>query len=166
MEPPFDKVPGVLSTTSGFMGGSTRNPTYDQVVSGRTGHAEIVRVIFEPARVNYEALLQVFWVNVDPVDAGGQFCDRGDMYRSEIFANGLRQLVAARASLASLERSGRFADPIATRVTEAGAFYEAEEYHQDYYLKNPVRYRFYRTNCGRDRRLEAIWGVSAGLDQP
>lgn len=158
MEPPFDGVDGVRSTTSGFMGGSVRNPTYDQVVMGRTGHAEIVRVIFEPARVSYEALLQIFWVNVDPVDLGGQFCDRGDMYRSEIFAKGLRQLVAARASLASLERSGRFAVPIATRVSEAGAFYEAEEYHQDYYLKNPVRYRFYRTNCGRDPRLEEVWG--------
>jgi peptide-methionine (S)-S-oxide reductase len=162
MEPPFDVVDGVLSTTSGFMGGSVRNPTYDQVVMGRTGHAEIVRVIFEPRRVSYEALLQIFWVNVDPLDPGGQFCDRGDMYRSEIFAKGLAQLVAARASLASLERSGRFASPIATRVSEAGDFYEAEAYHQDYYLKNPVRYRFYRTNCGRDQRLNELWGRSGG----
>jgi peptide-methionine (S)-S-oxide reductase len=158
MEPPFDAIEGVLSTTSGFMGGSVENPTYAQVTSGNTGHAEVVEVIFDRARISYGQLLQVFWVNIDPLDAGGQFCDRGDIYRSEIFYLGDEQGEVARASLLALERSGRFQESIVTRVTAATAFYPAEEYHQGYYLKNPVRYRVYRTNCGRDRRLRQLWG--------
>jgi peptide-methionine (S)-S-oxide reductase len=158
MEPPFDAVDGVLSTTSGFMGGTVENPTYQQVTAGNTGHAEVVEVVFDPARVSYGQLLQIFWVNIDPLDAGGQFCDRGDSYRSEIFYRGEAQGEVARASLTALERSGRFDAAIVTRITEASAFYAAEEYHQGYYLKNPVRYRVYRTSCGRDRRLRQLWG--------
>lgn len=161
MEPPFDVIDGVISTTSGFMGGTVQNPTYRDVTAGGTGHAEVVEVIFDPARVSYGQLLQVFWVNIDPVDAGGQFCDRGDIYRSEIFFLGTEQEEVAQASVLALQQSGRFQDPIVTRLTPASSFYAAEEYHQDYYLKNPVRYRVYRTSCGRDRRLRQLWGDQA-----
>ncbi len=162
MEPPFDAVDGVLSTTSGFMGGSVENPTYQQVTAGGTGHLEAVQVIFDPARVNYGQLLQIFWVNIDPLDDGGQFCDRGSIYRSAIFARGEEQRATAEASLLALRTSGRFDAPIVTRILDAAPFYEAEEYHQGYYRKNPVRYRVYRTSCGRDRRLRALWGADAG----
>ncbi len=162
MEPPFDAVEGVLSTTSGFMGGSVRNPTYAEVTSGGTGHVEVVRVVFDPARVEYDTLLRIFWVNVDPLDAGGQFCDRGEIYTSAIFARGADQMEAAQRSVGALRASGRFASPVVTRIRPAGAFWEAEEYHQGYYRKNPVRYRVYRTACGRDRRLRELWGDEAG----
>lgn len=162
MEPPFDKLEGVLSTTSGFMGGTVANPTYQQVTAGGTGHVEIVQVVFEPARVSYERLLEVFWVNVDPLDDGGQFCDRGPIYRAVIFPKGDAQMEAAQASVLALRESGQFSDPIVTEVRRAGPFYAAEEYHQDYYEKNPLRYRFYRTSCGRDRRLRQLWGADAG----
>jgi peptide-methionine (S)-S-oxide reductase len=158
MEPPFDDLDGVLATISGFMGGSVENPTYEQVVAGGTGHAEIVQVIFDPARISYPELLDVYWVNTDPLDAGGQFCDRGPTYRPEIFARPGAQFEQAVASRDALEASGRFDRPIVTRITERGAFYPAEEYHQDYYQKNPIRYRVYRTGCGRDRRLGQLWG--------
>ncbi len=158
MEPPFDALDGVHSTTSGFMGGWMEHPSYADVTSGGTGHAEVVQVVFDPDRVSYEALLDVYWVNVDPLDAGGQFCDRGEIYRSEIFARDEAQLEAATASLRALEASGRFDRAIVTRVTPASPFFAAEEYHQGYYLKNPVRYRVYRTACGRDRRLRQLWG--------
>lgn len=158
MEPPFDAIEGVFSTTSGFMGGTVANPTYQDVTSGRTGHTEVVQVVFDPAQVSYGQLLQVFWVNIDPLDAGGQFCDRGDMYRSEVFFRGEGQEEVARASLLALEQSGRFQEPIVTQITQASAFFPAEEYHQGYYLKNPVRYRLYRASCGRDRRLRQLWG--------
>jgi peptide-methionine (S)-S-oxide reductase len=162
MEPPFDVVEGVRSTTSGFMGGSVANPTYQQVTSGRTGHVEVVRVIFDPGTVDYDTLLRIFWVNVDPLDAGGQFCDRGEIYTSAIFAQGAHQLEAAQRSVGELRQSGRFQAPVVTRIREAGDFWEAEAYHQDYYRKNPVRYRVYRTACGRDRRLRELWGDEAG----
>jgi peptide-methionine (S)-S-oxide reductase len=166
MEPPFDEVEGVRSTTSGFMGGRVANPTYSQVTAGGTGHAEVVQVVFEPARVSYETLLRIFWVNVDPVDGGGQFCDRGEIYRSEIFVKNAAQRTSAQTSLEALRRSGRFRQPIATRITAASPFYEAEAYHQDFYRKNPIRYRTYRSGCGRDRRLRELWGANPLADFP
>lgn len=160
MEPPFDKLPGVSSTTSGYIGGRVANPTYEQVSAGRTGHTEAVRVVYDPKQVNYATLLDVFWRNIDPVAVDRQFCDAGDQYRSAIFATDPRQLQLAQASKRKLEASGRFERPIATQIAEAPAFYPAENYHQDYYQKNPVRYRFYRSRCGRDARLEQVWGSS------
>jgi peptide-methionine (S)-S-oxide reductase len=158
MEPPFDKVPGVVSTTSGFAGGTLVNPTYEQVAAGGTGHAEVVQVVFDPRKVSYERLLEVFWRNVDPFDGGGQFCDRGSQYRSAIFYEGDDQRRAALASRESLERSGRLPAPIATEIAPLKVFYPAEEYHQDYYLRNFRQYWAYRSGCGRDRRLQELWG--------
>jgi peptide-methionine (S)-S-oxide reductase len=158
MEPPFDETEGVLSTTSGYIGGHLPDPTYRQVVSGTTGHAEAVRIVFDPARVSYERLLAVFWRNIDPLTPDRQFCDVGPQYRAGIFHLSDDQRRAAEASKVAIERSGRFDQPIVTEITEASTFYEAEEYHQNYYRKNPIRYRFYRANCGRDRRLAELWG--------
>jgi peptide-methionine (S)-S-oxide reductase len=158
MEPPFDKVPGVLSTTSGYAGGTVVNPTYEQVARGGTGHAEAVQVSFDPRKVTYEQLLAVFWRNVDPFDGGGQFCDRGSQYRSAIFYDGDDQKRAALASKESLESSGRLPGPIMTEVVPLPAFYPAEVYHQDYYQRNFREYWSYRTGCGRDRRLLELWG--------
>ncbi|MFU8896314.1 MAG: peptide-methionine (S)-S-oxide reductase MsrA [Gammaproteobacteria bacterium] len=161
MEPPFDKLEGVVSTTAGYAGGRESNPVYEEVARGRTGHAEVVQVAFDPGRVSYEALLQVFWRNIDPFAVDRQFCDTGAQYRSGIFYHDDRQRAAAEASLA--EMAARFDEPIVTRIESvADTFHPAEEYHQDYYLKNPLRYRLYRYNCGRDRRLEQIWGEEAG----
>ena len=160
MEPPFDTLPGVLSTTSGYMGGHVDKPTYEQVSAGRSGHAEVVQVRYDPARVDYATLLDVFWRNVDPLAVDRQFCDTGSQYRSAIFTHDPEQHRLALASKQALESSGRFDRPIATEVTAAGRFWPAEQYHQDYYEKNPVRYRFYRWNCGRDQRLEQLWGES------
>ena len=162
MEPPYDKLEGVESTISGFMGGHVKNPSYEQVVRGGTGHAEVVQVSYNPALISYEELLSIYWLNIDPVDAGGQFCDRGSSYRSEIFYHTPAQERAAKASKKRLAESGRFDQPIATTITKAGAFYPAESYHQNYYQENPVRYKFYRWNCGRDQRLEEIRGVQGG----
>ena len=161
MEPPFDALPGVRATTSGYAGGRVPNPTYEQVSAGGTGHAEVVRVIYEPSRVSYARLLDVFWRNVDPLTANRQFCDGGDQYRSAIFAMDAAQRRAADSSKAALARSGRWDDPIVTEVHDAATFHEAEEYHQDYYEKNPVRYKFYRAACGRDARLREVWGSDA-----
>jgi peptide-methionine (S)-S-oxide reductase len=158
MEPPYDKLDGVLATISGYTGGNTADPTYEQVLTGGTGHAEAVQVTYDPAKVSYEQLLEVFWRNVDPLDAGGQFCDRGDQYRTGIFVHDAAQRRLAEASKQALEDSGRFAQPIVTEIEAAGPFYPAEDYHQDYYEKNPIRYNFYRWNCGRDARLEQLWG--------
>lgn len=158
MEPPFDKLAGVLSTTSGYMGGTVRNPTYEQVSAGGTRHAEVVQVVFDPARVSYARLLEVFWRNIDPVTPNRQFCDGGNQYRSAIFHHGEAQGEAARASRAALMQSGRFKKPVVTEVVAAAAFYPAEAYHQDYYKKNPVRYKYYRGRCGRDDRLKELWG--------
>lgn len=157
MEPPFDAMEGVIATTSGFTGGHLENPTYRQVTAGGTGHIEAVRVIFDPARISYEELLPVFWQNIDPLDGGGQFCDRGAHYRSGIFPRDPEQRRAAEASKAALEESGRLGGLVVTEITDASAFWEAEDYHQGYYRKNPVRYRVYRANCGRDRRLAELW---------
>ena len=161
MEPPFDRLPGVLSTTSGYTGGTVVNPTYKQVSSGGTGHAEVVRVIYDPARVSYARLLDVFWRNIDPLTANRQFCDAGHMYRSAIFFQNEQQRAVAVASKTALERSGRFNRPIVTEISGRSQFYAAEEYHQDYYKKNPIRYKFYRGRCGRDAQLKELWGEPA-----
>jgi peptide-methionine (S)-S-oxide reductase len=162
MEPPFDATPGVISTTSGYIGGRTANPTYEQVSSGTTGHAEAVEVVFDPAKVTYEKLLEVFWVNIDPTVKDRQFCDSGSQYRTGIFYHSEAQRKAAEASRAALEKSKPFKAAIVTPIEMAGTFYRAEEYHQDYYVKNPVRYKFYRNGCGRDARLKELWGDKAG----
>lgn len=153
-EADFDKVTGVVSTTSGYTGGTVANPTYQQVTTGRTGHAESVRVVFDPAVVSYEALLDHYWKNVDPFVANRQFCDSGNQYRPEIFFHNEAQRAAAEASKAKVQKM--FRQPIVVAITPAGPFYRAEEYHQDYYKKNSAQYRFYRFGCGRDRRLEEI----------
>ena len=161
MEPPYDKLDGVISTTAGYAGGPERNPAYRDVAGGKTGHAEVVQVVYDPARVDYETLLRVFWRNVDPFAVDRQFCDAGPQYRTAIFYHDAAQRAAAEASLA--EVAERFGERIATRIEPVGdTFHAAEAYHQDYYLTNPVRYRYYRFNCGRDRRLEQIWGEEAG----
>ena len=155
-ESDFDKVRGVVSTTSGYTGGRVANPTYRQVSSGETGHAESVYVVFDPAVVSYETLLDHFWHNVDPFVAHRQFCDVGNQYRPEIFFHNEAQRAAAEASKAKIQKM--FRQPIVVAITAAGPFYAAEDYHQDYYKKNSAQYRFYRYGCGRDRRLEEIWG--------
>jgi peptide-methionine (S)-S-oxide reductase len=161
MEPPYDELDGVLATTSGYSGGKKADPTYQEVSAGGTGHAEVVQITYDPAKVSYEELLEVFWRNVDPLDAGGQFCDRGDQYRTGIFVHGDEQRRLAEASKQALADSGRFSQPIVTEIVTAGPFYPAEDYHQDYYEKNPIRYKFYRWNCGRDARLAQLWGDQA-----
>ncbi len=158
MEPPFDKLEGVISTTSGYTGGQKQDPSYKEVSAGGTGHTEAVQVVYDPARVAYEKLLEVFWRNIDPVAVDRQFCDAGTQYRSGIFYHDDTQKRLAEESKKALEASGRFDQPIATEIVEAATFYPAEEYHQDYYKKNPIRYKLYRTGCGRDQRLEEIWG--------
>ncbi len=157
MEPPFDKLKGVVSTTSGYMGGTVHNPTYEQVSSGGTGHAEVVQVVFDPSRVTYPRLLEVFWRNIDPITPNAQFCDKGSQYRSAIFTHGEAQNATALAAKQALQKSGRFKQPVVTEVVAAAQFYAAEGYHQDYYKKNPVRYKFYRGRCGRDDRLKKLW---------
>lgn len=158
MEPPFDKTEGVVSTTVGYTGGQTPNPTYEQVSSGGTGHAESLEVVFDPAGVTYKQLLDLFWHNIDPLARDRQFCDVGEQYRSAIFYHGEEQKRLSEESKATLEKSGRFPEPLATQIVPATTFYPAEEYHQDYYRKNPVRYKFYRFSCGRDQRLRELWG--------
>jgi peptide-methionine (S)-S-oxide reductase len=158
MEPPFDKLDGVVSTTSGYTGGKTAGPTYRQVSAGGTGHTEAVQVVYDPAKVSYEKLLEVFWRNVDPLDGEGQFCDRGDEYRPAIFTHDPDQARLAEASKAKLAASERFKQPIAVAVETAREFWVAEDYHQDYYQKNPLKYTYYRWGCGRDARLEMLWG--------
>jgi len=158
MEGPFDKVPGVISTTSGYTGGQAKNPSYEQVSSGTTGHAESVQVVYDPAKVSYEKLLDVYWHNVDPLDGAGQFCDRGTQYRTAIFYHDEEQHRLAEKSKKDVE--AKLGKRVLTQIVPASEFYAAEDYHQDYYQKNPVRYRFYRYNCGRDRRLKELWGTS------
>ena len=160
MEPPYDKLPGVISTTSGYMGGTKRNPTYEEVSSGRTGHAEVVQVVYDPSKVTYERLLEVFWRNIDPTVQDRQFCDVGSQYRTAIFYHSAEQKRLAEASKAAVEKSKPFKQPIVTPVEQAGDFWPAEDYHQDFYKKNPVRYKYYRTGCGRDARLKELWGKS------
>jgi peptide-methionine (S)-S-oxide reductase len=156
VEADFDKVEGVISTTSGYIGGRSANPSYEEVSRGGTGHAEAVEIVYDPAKVSYEKLLDVFWHNIDPLAKDRQFCDHGDQYRSAIFYHGQEQRALAEASKAQVAK--RFKQPIQTEIVAAEPFYKAEEYHQDYYKKNPIRYRFYRFNCGRDARLEELWG--------
>jgi len=162
MEGPFDQVPGVVSTTSGYTGGSVKRPSYEQVSTGTTGHAEAVEVLYDPAKVGYAQLLDVFWHNVDPTDGGGQFCDRGNQYRTAIFVHDDEQRRLAEQSRKDLEASGKLKRPIVTQIVPAGEFYPAEDYHQDFYKKNAFRYRYYRLNCGRDARLKELWGPAAG----
>jgi peptide-methionine (S)-S-oxide reductase len=157
---PFEVIDGVISTISGYTGGSVANPTYEQVSAGGTGHKESVEVVFDPKKVNYPTLLDVYWRNIDPFDDQGEFCDRGNQYRSAIFVANDEQKALAEASKRKLEE--RFGRAIATDILAAGPFYRAEEYHQDYYKKNPLRYRFYRLSCGRDARLTQVWGDEAG----
>jgi peptide-methionine (S)-S-oxide reductase len=161
MEPPYDKLDGVVSTTSGYIGGRTKNPTYEAVSAGGTGHAEAVEIVFDPAKVSYAKLLDVFWRNIDPTVRNRQFCDVGDQYRSAIFYHDAEQKRLAEASKAALAKSKPFPQPIVTEIVPAGVFTAAETYHQDYYVKNPLRYKFYRYSCGRDQRLEELWGKPA-----
>ncbi len=158
MEKPFDDLPGVISTTSGYTGGTKENPTYEEVSSGKTGHAESVQVIYDPEQVSYEQLLDVYWRNVDPVDGGGQFCDRGTQYRPSIFYTSEAQKAAAEQSKQALETSQKFSKPIQATIASASEFYPAEDYHQNYYQTNSNWYHFYRYTCGRDQRLEKLWG--------
>jgi len=160
MEPPFEKIPGVLSTRVGYTGGDTTKPSYEQVSSGVTGHAEAVQIVYDPARVTYEKLLDVFWRNVDPLTADAQFCDHGRQYRTAIFVHDDGQRRAAEDSKRALDASKRFDRPIVTEIVTAKEFWPAEEYHQKYHEKNPVRYKYYRWGCGRDQRLSELWGAS------
>ena len=157
-EADFDKMPGVLSTTSGYAGGRTANPTYEQVSAGGSGHIEVVRVVYDPARISYASLVERFFPTIDPVDGGGQFCDRGSQYRSAIFVANPRERAVAEAAKAKAARALKVPGPIVTAILPAARFYPAEGYHQDYYRKNPIRYKFYRTTCGRDARLSRVWG--------
>jgi peptide-methionine (S)-S-oxide reductase len=158
VESDFDKVEGVVSTTSGYTGGKVPNPTYNQVSAGGTGHTEAVQIVYDPSKVTYAKLLDVFWRNVDPLAKNRQFCDVGDQYRSAIFFHNDEQRQLAEASKKKVAE--RLEAPIQTEIAAAGPFYKAEEYHQDYYKKNPVRYNYYRWNCGRDQRLQQLWGKS------
>jgi len=158
MEAPFEALDGVVSVTSGYTGGSKENPTYEEVSSGRTGHAEAVQVVYDPAKISYERLLNVYWRNVDPTDRTGQFCDRGSQYRPAIFVHDETQRKLAEASKAALGKTKPFAAPVVVDIVPASAFWPAEEYHQKYHSKNPIRYRYYRTGCGRDARLRELWG--------
>ena len=162
MEPPFDKLEGVISTTSGYTSGMTVNPTYEEVSAGKTGHTEALKIVYDPAKVGYDRLLEVFWRNHDLLDAKGQFCDRGSQYRPGIYYGSDEEKRLAEASKAALAPSGRFKQPIATEIVGGSAFYPGEDYHQDYYIKNPIRYTYYSTSCGRYRRLKELWGNEAG----
>jgi len=161
-ETAFEGLPGVFSVVSGYTGGQTKNPTYEQVSSGGTGHAESVEVTYDPGKISYEKLLEVFWHNVDPFQKDAQFCDHGTQYRSAIFYRDEAQRKAAEESKRKLEEQPRFKGKIVTQIVAASTFYPAEEYHQDFYKKNPARYNSYRQGCGRDARLKEIWGAAAG----
>jgi peptide-methionine (S)-S-oxide reductase len=158
MEPPYDKLDGVISTISGYAGGKTKNPTYEEVSRGTTGHTEVVQVTYDPKKITYEKLLEVFWRNIDPLTPNRQFCDIGSQYRSAIFYHDENQKRLAEESKKDLSK--RFKEPIVTEIVAYTEFYPAEDYHQDYYTKNPLRYKYYRYNCGRDQRLEALWGAA------
>lgn len=162
MEHPFDQIPGVVSVTSGYTGGQKKNPTYEEVSAGGTGHAESVQIVYDPTKVNYEKLLEVFWHNIDPTAKDRQFCDTGHQYRSAIFYQNEQQKHLAIRSKETLEKSKPFKEPIVTEIVQATEFYPAEEYHQHYYKKNPIRYKYYRGRCGRDTRLKELWGDAAG----
>jgi methionine-S-sulfoxide reductase len=157
MEPPFDKLDGVISTTSGYTGGKENMPTYEQVSSGKTGHLEAIEIIYDPERVSYDKLLEIFWTNIDPTQTNGQFADIGKQYRTAIFFHDENQQKLAVASKENLDKSGKFEKPVVTEILPAGEFYPAEDYHQDYYLKNPIRYKYYRFGSGRDQFLNKTW---------
>tara|TARA_Y100000588_G_scaffold46715_1_gene44121 strand:- start:4771 stop:5463 length:693 start_codon:yes stop_codon:yes gene_type:complete len=159
MEPPYDGLKGVLKTTSGFTGGFTANPTYEQVTFGDTGHYEVVEILYDDTIISYEELLAVFWRNIDPLDAGGQFCDRGSSYRTAIFVEGEKEKALAQSSKQTIQN--QLDSYVMTLILPLSKFYEAESYHQDYYVKNPIRYKYYRFRCGRDDRLEELWGESS-----
>lgn len=162
MEAPFDKLPGVISVTSGYTGGHKKNPTYKEVSAGGTGHAEAVQIEFDPSQISYAALLAVYWRNIDPTVTDRQFCDVGHQYRAAIFYQGAAQRAAAVRSKAELEKNKPFRESLVTEIVPGAEFYPAEEYHQHYYKKNPLRYRYYRSGCGRDKRLQELWGSDAG----
>jgi peptide-methionine (S)-S-oxide reductase len=157
-ESDFDKLPGVLSTTSGYIGGHVENPTYEEVSYGASGHTEAVLVRYDPSKVSYAQLLEFFWPTIDPVTANAQFCDKGSQYRSAIFYGNPEEQRLAEASKAALDKSGRLPAPVVTEILPATTFYPAEDYHQDYHSKNPIRYSYYRNGCGRDDRLQQLWG--------
>ena len=161
VESDFDKVPGVLETVSGYTGGTVADPNYKQVTAGGTGHREAVKITYDPKQVSYARLLHIFWRSVDPTDRGGQFCDRGYGYTTAVYATSTAQRRAAEASKSKLQETGKLKAGIVTAIETAGPFYAAESYHQDYYKKNPVRYKIYRFNCGRDARIKALWGDEA-----
>ena len=161
VESDFDTVPGVVETISGYTGGTADDPTYKQVTAGGTGHREAVQIRYDPKQVSYERLLHIFWRSVDPTDGGGQFCDRGESYQSAIFAGNEEERRLAEASKEALEQSMVLDARVVTPVETAGEFYPAEDYHQDYYTKNPFRYRYYRFACGRDSRVQQVWGKQA-----
>jgi len=158
-ESDFDKLPGVVSTTSGYIGGTMENPTYEQVSAGKTGHIEAVQIHFDNTKTNFSKLLAAYWLTIDPLTANRQFCDIGSQYRSAIFYRNSDQKELAEISNKALEASGQFTQPIVTEILPATEFYPAEEYHQDYYIKNPLRYAYYRNTCGRDKHLEELWGI-------
>jgi methionine-S-sulfoxide reductase len=162
MEPPFDNLPGVIETTPGYTGGRTVNPTYEQVCSGGTGHAEAVQITFDPEKIGYRELLEVFWRNIDPTTRDRQFADTGSQYRTAIFYHDEEQRRLAEESKAEFEKSGKFAGPIVTEIVPAGPFYRAESYHCQYYKKNPLHYRMYRRGSGREAYLEKTWGTRKG----
>jgi len=166
MEPPFEKLDGVEKVVAGYTGGHVANPSYEEVSEGGTGHAESVEITYDPAKISYDKLLYIFWRNIDPLRKNAQFCDVGYQYRTAIFTHGPEQKKLAEESKEELEKSGRFNKPIQTEIVEAGPFYPAETYHQDYYRKNPLRYKFYRWNCGRDQRLDQLWGDEARGGEP
>jgi peptide-methionine (S)-S-oxide reductase len=162
MEAPFDVLPGVISTTSGYTSGQKKDPTYKEVSAGITGHTEAVEIVYDPKKITYEKLLETFWLNIDPTTANRQFCDSGTQYRSGIYYVDAAQEKAARESKAALDKSKPFKETIQTEIVAATTFYPAEDYHQDYYKKNPIRYKYYRNGCGRDARLKQLWGDKAG----
>lgn len=161
MQPPFDKLDGVVKTTVGFSGGTEKNPTYKQVSSGTTGHAESIEIVYDPTKVSYEEILNVYWMNIDPTDSGGQFVDRGKQYRPVIFYHNQAQKMAAEASKEKLGKSGRFDKPIVVEIVEATEFYPAEDYHQKFYMKDPITYKRYRSGSGRDQFIKEHWGAAA-----
>jgi peptide-methionine (S)-S-oxide reductase len=160
MEEVYDKVPGVIATVSGYMGGQVKSPTYEQVSAGRTGHAEVVQVEYDPTKVSYTRLLEVFWRNIDPTQKDAQFCDQGSQYRSGVFYHDEEQKRLAEASRLALQKNKPFRGEIVTEITQASPFYPAEGYHQDFHQKNPTRYKFYKSGCGREARLQQLWGKS------
>jgi peptide-methionine (S)-S-oxide reductase len=162
MEHPFDALPGVLSVTAGYTGGQKKDPTYKEVSAGGTGHAEAVQIVYDPSKITYGKLLDVYWRNIDPTAKDRQFCDVGNQYRAAIFFQTEEQRKEASQSKAALEKSKSFKEPVVTEIVPAAEFYPAEEYHQHYYKKNPIRYHYYRNGCGRDRRLKELWGSAAG----